>query len=58
MPAFVCQLCGHSEHWSTQDAAGCASSWHVWEEHREVFVAQIGRAIRDPRPETVGRREF
>ncbi len=53
----ICTMCLHVEEWDSHDAAGCAMSWHVYENHRERWNAVVGeRTPRDPRPETIGVR--
>jgi hypothetical protein len=58
MRAF-CEVpgCGWtSRDWPTRDQAGCESSWHVYEEHRETWVLVVGtdRPPVDPDPRPVG----
>jgi len=52
---FTCTECGHMETWSNRHAAGCAATWHVYAEHRALFIAICRTPTpTDPRPETVG----
>lgn len=52
---YQCNLCTAPERWSSRDAAGCAATWHVYEEHRAAWAALFGTALpHDPRPEEVG----
>lgn len=55
---FLCKICGASEHWTTRDAAQAAAVWHVYNDHREAYVATIGedRPPKDPVPENLGRQ--
>jgi hypothetical protein len=51
----VCYIpaCGwKSREWPTHHLAGCEGSWHVYEEHREIWVLIIGydRPPMDPDP--------
>lgn len=48
----ICSICGHVETWPTRDQAGCAASWHVYENHRDAWIAVIGndREPTDPDP--------
>jgi hypothetical protein len=52
-----CERCPHlDEAWTTELAAQCAATWHVFEQHYEHWVLAIGaRPPRQPRPEMVGR---
>lgn len=54
-----CQLlgCEWTQEWSTRDAAGCAGTWHVYQDHYETWVGLFGATEpRDPRPEEAGER--
>lgn len=54
MPEYrsVCALCYWvSREYPTRDMAGCASTWHVFEEHRDAWRALFGSMDpRDPKP--------
>jgi hypothetical protein len=54
-----CSLCTWRESWTTRTAAEAAAVWHVYDDHREVWVERIGTT--DPpavvmMPEDYGRR--
>jgi hypothetical protein len=54
MPEYrtVCALCYWvSPKYPTQHMAGCAATWHVFEEHRDAWRALFGSMDpRDPKP--------
>lgn len=43
-PDYVatCQHCGHQETWPHADQAQGAAVWHVYEQHRDVWLSIIG----------------
>lgn len=54
----MCALCPWvSEPYPTRDLVGCRSSWHVYEEHRDAWVAVIGSDCEpvDLDPREIGR---
>lgn len=54
---YRCSYCDTRESWSTEAAAQAAASWHVYDQHRAVWVTVIGsdRVPRDLAPATLGR---
>ncbi len=48
----MCQLCPwQSREWPTRDQAGCEATWHVYEDHPEVWRSMFGdNPPRDPHP--------
>lgn len=55
-PHYLCTVCNHREVWGTRDDAGCAATWHVYEEHRDVWIEMFGDRPpndRDPRLDSV-----
>lgn len=56
-PKGTCTVCGAVERWNTRDATGCAMTWHVYTQHRDVWRTVFGDTPpRDPRPEQIGVR--
>ena len=52
-----CIVCRWEEAWPTYHQAGCASTWHVYENHPEIWVALFGNnhPPSDPDPRLDGK---